>query len=275
MKEQVRIKNKELHKKHMEILSKIDDRFFIDFDSIKYESYYFVHNFQYDYISRFKIKHPVFKDWLFKIWIIQDGNIYIIGEHKSMINKFKPSYTFISELDIDTFVKKLNQIIFVDNILDRNFKDPELRKIKNYLVEAYCQKKLLKVEQKFAKSMKIQIRLQLKNIILKYRKYFDFEIKNHSLIILKINYKSRVSEKVLKEKLILLMQKLYNYRFFIENRINDLFFNKTEVKNNLDKICREELTIDGWNYSDCYTIRKVAGPAIVLDKRLKKLTKEI
>lgn len=105
-----------------------------------------------------------FPEWRFGIWLEKNG-FSIFGEHENQINKFKPSYTYVSEDNIDEFNNELKSILLKD------------KKHKKYLKNIENEKKY---EQK-KDLYNFNSAQSIKNFIK------DFNKKNKEKIVLKLN----------------------------------------------------------------------------------------
>jgi hypothetical protein len=84
---------------------------------------YFIFTFAPNYVCHFELKET--PNWKYGIWLNENNGYDIFGEHVELIDKFKPSRTYISfENDISAFielVKNISQnpkLYFVDSLTD-------------------------------------------------------------------------------------------------------------------------------------------------------------
>lgn len=112
-----KIKNKNISR-HEDILDNIKKHYKIK--DKKYHDGYFVIYKGICSICIFRIKE--IPEWLFGIWLTEEG-FKIFGEHEELIDKFKPSKTYISyENDIEGFMNEIEQLeqdkelYFVDSL---------------------------------------------------------------------------------------------------------------------------------------------------------------
>lgn len=90
-------------KKHLNIVSKLP----FTLEKIVYGSGYFIFTFGESVVSWFWLKE--FPDWKFGIWLSPKG-FQIFGEATVLIDKFKPSYTKISETSTLSFIEELDSL---------------------------------------------------------------------------------------------------------------------------------------------------------------------
>jgi len=98
-----------------EILHEIEKKFTISTQLIKY----YRDNFS---VAYFTLKET--PDWKFGVWL-NDNEIDIFGEHVDLIDKFKPSRTYLSFKTVDEFneviqIHKQPKLYFVDSLTDGN-----------------------------------------------------------------------------------------------------------------------------------------------------------
>lgn len=128
-----RIKSKTLKKtnssRHKKILNEISQHFTIK--RLEYADGYFLFNFGDKAVCYFSLKDT--PDWEFGIWLFED-KFQIFGEHVDLIDKFKPSRTYVShDNDLNGFIEE------VKNIRD----NPKL-----YFVDSYTGNALVAYEEK-------------------------------------------------------------------------------------------------------------------------------
>lgn len=110
---------KDNNKKRIEkILKNVSEQLTVE--KIQYQNGYFVYNMGEHSVCYFDIKET--PEWKYGIWLKKDG-FYLFGEHRELIDKFRPSRTYISnDSDIDGFIDKVKQIrqnpklYFVDSL---------------------------------------------------------------------------------------------------------------------------------------------------------------
>jgi len=278
----------ELRNMHLSILKEIDKKYSVDFNNNNYEQGYFLYNYQDDYICRFKLKDPFFKNWIFKIWIElnDEESTGILGENKFMIDKFKPGHTRITSENIDEFINELNQFKFVNNLRDRNFKDKELREKLEYLIESEKMDEKDIIFKKLKKKIKLNQILQIKAMVLKYsklKKYFNFKISyNKSLlfpemvelnIVPKNNSFKKTNKIKLYESLMMLFAEFHlfqnsEYRYFRKK-----IFYLPEVKKFINNNYQNKIN-DGLKYEDLFYFNEISTPNIVLDESIKNFFKK-
>jgi len=94
------------------ILSKCWYRHYIS--NKKFMSGYFIFAHEPNSICHFKI--DCLPEWKFGIWLNEDGEYQVFGEHELMIDKFKPTSTIISETDIDNFSAEFSMLLYAEYI---------------------------------------------------------------------------------------------------------------------------------------------------------------
>ena len=116
---------KRLLKKHNKsklenILTKVSEKFTITKKT--FGSGYFIFSFGQNTVCHFTLKETPL--WKYGIWLTKKG-FQIFGEHKWLIDIFKPSATYLSfENDIDLFLEKVkgisedSKLYFVDSLAD-------------------------------------------------------------------------------------------------------------------------------------------------------------
>jgi len=280
-------KTQELHNRHLSILKEIDKKYSVYFDSTKYERGYFLYNYKNDYICRFKLKDPLFKDWIFKIWIEAHDEelVFILGENKFMIDKFKPGHTKITSETSNEFINELNQFKFVNNLKDRTFIDEKLQGKLEYLIEYEKMVEEDIIFKKLKKKIKLNQTLQIKSIILKYsklKKYFNFKISYDKsvcpeMIILHITSKNNNYKKTNKIKLydslVMFLVELQSFQYSELKYIREKIFYLPEVKKFINKNYYNEI-INGAKYDDILYFNEVGVPNMVLDDSIKKYFKK-
>ena len=90
-------------------------------DTLLFTDGYFIFRMNPNAVCHFTINET--PDWLYGIWLGENNNFHIFGEHTDLVDKFKPSRTYLSyENDIDSFIEDLNNIkenpklYFVDSL---------------------------------------------------------------------------------------------------------------------------------------------------------------
>lgn len=84
------------------------------------DSYYYI---QLGWTSRCFFRLTETPGWRYAVWLENDEQFYLIGEHEELVDKFRPTRTYVSTLnDIDGFVSKVKDIqnnpdlYFVDSL---------------------------------------------------------------------------------------------------------------------------------------------------------------
>jgi len=118
---------KRLRKKHNKsrlenILIKVSEKFTITKKT--FGNGYFIFSFGQNTVCHFTLKETPL--WKYGIWLTKQG-YQIFGEHEWLIDKFKPSATYLSfENEIDSFLEKVKvisdnpKLYFVDSFTDGN-----------------------------------------------------------------------------------------------------------------------------------------------------------
>jgi len=278
----VQEKNNIYRQKHLEIIDEINKKCPVDYKSISFRNWYFIFERDYDYICRFRLKNPIFKNWVFEIWLNDDiTEVNFLGENIYIINKFKPGHTSISEHNYKDFIKKLNQYVFVNNIIDRDFKDKILQDIKRNLIYMKYEEKIHEREIKIKKRIKLIQELKIKSIFRSYKKYFEIKLKyynevypEHLEVKINLNKKSKTINSI----------KLLNFLIEIDFKLNDcfdherdkiqnMFFNDKEVQTLIKDFCKDELSSGSWNLEDCRSFNMITEPVIVIGDNLKNKIK--
>lgn len=120
--------NKRIRKKTMKrnnterqniLLNQIKKTFTLD--TLLFTDGYFIFRMNPNAVCHFTLKET--PDWLYGIWLGDNNDFQVFGEHVDLVDKFKPSRTYLSyENDIDSFIKDLNSIkenpklYFVDSL---------------------------------------------------------------------------------------------------------------------------------------------------------------
>lgn len=73
-----------------------------------YKNGYFLFDFGENSVCHFKLK--AIPDWRFGIWLDSDGTYEIFGDHRDLIDKFKPSRTYVSHSSLAPFIQELQAI---------------------------------------------------------------------------------------------------------------------------------------------------------------------
>ena len=132
----------------------------------------FIFTFQKCSVSWFYLNE--FPNWKFGIWLNDKNGYSIFGEHEYLIDKFKPTRTYLSEIDVSKFNKKLNEILNKEEMHLEYLEDAEEAFQLEVKTNEYNQKKLNCIRNFIKNYNKNNIGLKL--IDRGYRTYPRYEI---------------------------------------------------------------------------------------------------
>ena len=97
-------------KTYNEIFNKIEKNADLQIESKMFGSRYFIFNLGVDSVCHFTIEQT--PDWKYGIWLDEECGYKIFGEHIDLIDKFKPSRTYLSYKDneLDSFISDVKKI---------------------------------------------------------------------------------------------------------------------------------------------------------------------
>ncbi len=104
-----RIKNKTIKNNNTNAINSILEKLNYKVVRKVFGDGYFIFTFQKNSICWFWLKE--FPNWRFGIWLNKDETYSIFGEHDLLIDKFKPSATYISETNVIDFNNILKNIL--------------------------------------------------------------------------------------------------------------------------------------------------------------------
>lgn len=103
-----RIKAKKNKLRHLKVLKQLKPLF--KAENIKFGNGYFIFSFGVNTVSHFRLKG--IQDWQFGMWHHDNGGVSFFGEHHMLIDKFKPSRTYLSEvIHGDEDIQKVLQLL--------------------------------------------------------------------------------------------------------------------------------------------------------------------
>lgn len=116
--------------RHEKLLSIIQEIFTVD--TKLFLNGYFVFDMGLRSVCHFTLKET--PNWIYAIWLLQNDSYVVFGEHKKLIDKFKPSRTYVSfDNDVGDFLNQVKNIeenpklYFVDSLtygdVLKNFKN--------------------------------------------------------------------------------------------------------------------------------------------------------
>lgn len=167
-----RILNKKIKKQNKDRINKILEE--LDYKVVKkyFGDGYFIFTFQKCSVSWFYLNE--FPNWRFGIWLNDKNGYSIFGEHEYLIDKFKPTRTYLSEIDVSKFNEKLNEILNKKEMHLEYLEDAEKAFQSEIKTNEYNQKKLNCIKDFIKNYNKKNIGLKL--IDRGYRTYPRYEI---------------------------------------------------------------------------------------------------
>ena len=167
-----RILNKKIKRENKDRINKILEE--LDYKVVKkyFGDGYFIFTFQKCSVSWFYLNE--FPNWKFGIWLNDKNGYSIFGEHEYLIDKFKPTRTYLSEIDVSKFNEKLNEILNKEEMHLEYLEDAEEAFQLEVKTNEYNQKKLNCIRNFIKNYNKNNIGLKL--IDRGYRTYPRYEI---------------------------------------------------------------------------------------------------
>ena len=169
-----RILNKKIKRENKDRINKILEE--LDYKVVKkyFGDGYFIFTFQKCSVSWFYLNE--FPNWKFGIWLNDKNGYSIFGEHEYLIDKFKPTRTYLSEIDVSKFNKKLNEILNKEEMHLEYLEDAEEAFQSEVKTNGYNQKKLNCIRDFIKNYNKNNKNIGLKLIDRGYRTYPRYEI---------------------------------------------------------------------------------------------------
>lgn len=104
--QKLKAKKKQNMARMTSILSAISDCF--SPHSLRHGDGYALFTFGPHSVCHFSLRET--PDWRYAVWLLDEG-YYVFGDHRSLVDKFKPSRTHVSERDVDNFCSHVRRII--------------------------------------------------------------------------------------------------------------------------------------------------------------------
>lgn len=163
MNKRIRIKKEKYNNKNK--INKILENLNYTIEKKVFGSGYFVFSFELNSVCWFWLKE--FKGWKFAVWLNKDGTYSIFGEYILLIDKFKPSASYVSFKDIKDFNEDLQLILNKDE------------KHLGYLKEIEEAIKYDKLKKEYLKSLTNDIYDYIKDFNYKYKNKYVLELKDY------------------------------------------------------------------------------------------------